>query len=160
MAWNPLTTRSGALVIDANVAIAVCAKETQKYSQARAELQNYSRQGYSWYAPGVIVPESLHALCRKEHEGIITSAEHAQAVDDFQIFMQSVSPPPNGEASLILRADQIRGSYGCSRSADALYIALAEELSQTYTTRLLTFDQGLPRQAAQNAPLVNVHLLT
>lgn len=74
--------------------------------------------------------------------------------------MQSVSPPPNGEASLILRADQIRGSYGCSRSADAPYIALAEELSRTYTTRLLTFDQGLPKQAAQNAPLVKVHLLT
>ena len=159
MAWNPLATRSGALVVDANVAIAICANETRKYPQARAELQNYSRQGYFWYAPGVITPETLHALCRKEHEGIITPTEHAQAVNDFQVFMQSVFPPPNGEASLILRADQIRGSYGCSRSADALYIALAEELSQTYTTHLLTFDQGLPKQAAQNAPLVNVHLL-
>ena len=159
MAWNPLTT-SGALVIDANVVIAVCAKETQKYTKARAELQNYSRLGYLWYAPGVITSESLHALCRKEQEGFITPQEYAQSVSDFQVFMQSVFPPPNGEASLILRADQIRAGYGCSRSADALYIALAEELSQTYTTRLLTFDQGLPKQAAQHAPLVNVHLLT
>ena len=59
-----------------------------------------------------------------------------------------------------MRANQICEGYGYSRSADALSIALAEELSQTTTTRLLTFDQGLPKQVAQNAPLVNVHLLT
>ena len=80
-------------------------------------------------------------------------------MNDFQVFMRSVSPPPGGEASLIPRADQIRSGYGCSRSADALYIASAEELSQTYTTRLLTFDQSVPKQAAQHAPLVRVHLL-
>ncbi len=160
MAWNPPPTRNGALVIDANVAIAVCAKETQKYAQARAELQNYSRQGYLWYAPGVITSETLHALCPKEQEGFITPQEYARSVSDFPIFMQSVFPPPTGEASLILRADQIRAGYGCSRSADALYIALSEELSRTTTTRLLTFDQDLPKQAARNAPTVNVHLLT
>ena len=38
-------------------------------------------------------------------------------------------------------------------------IALAEELSQTYTTRLLTFDRRLLNQAARHAPGVSVHLL-
>ena len=160
MAWNPLTIRSGALIIDANVAIAVCAKENQKHSQAQTELQNYSGQGYLWYAPGVIVSETLHGFCRKEQERLITPQEYAQAVNDFQVFMQSVSPPPNGDASLILRADQIRAGYGCSRSADALYIALAEELSSTFITHLLTFDQDLPKQVARHALTVNVHLLT
>lgn len=159
MAWNPSATRSGALVIDANVAIAICAREAQKYAQARAELQNYSSQGYFWYAPGVIVSETLHALCRKEQESLTTPQEYAQSVSDFQVFMRSVFPPPTSEASLVLRADQICDGYGCNRSADALYIALAEELSQTYTTRLLTFDQGVPNQAAHHAPLVTIHLL-
>jgi len=81
-------------------------------------------------------------------------------VQSLHIRMTAILPPPSGEASLILRADQICGGYGYSRSADALYIALAEEISQTTTTRLLTFDQGLPKQAARNAPLVSVHLLT
>ena len=70
--------------------------------------------------------------------------------------MASVLPPPNGEASLIHRAEQIGSGYGCSRSADGLYIALAEELTATRPTILLTFDQGLPNQAAANAPTVTV----
>ena len=97
---------------------------------------------------------------RKLTDGVLNATEHAQAVHSLRVRMAAILPPLGGEASLILRADQIRAGYGCSRSADALYITLAEELSQTYTTRLLTFDQGLPKQAAQHAPLVNVHLLT
>ena len=73
--------------------------------------------------------------------------------------MTNVLPPPNGDASLILRADQICVGYGASRSANALYIALADELSQTYHTYLLTFVRDLTKQGAQNAPSVAVHLL-
>lgn len=73
--------------------------------------------------------------------------------------MTSIYPPPNGDRSLIARAERIGADYGCSRSADGIYIALAEELSQTRPTAHLTFDKELPAQAAQNAPTVIVQLL-
>ena len=160
MTWNPSAANQGVVVVDANVAIALAAREVAKEAQARAALTYYSNSGYVLFAPGVIVSETLFVLCGKEQQRLLSPPEYAQAIVDFHAFMVGVLPPPNGEASLILRADQIRGSYGCGRSADAIYIALAEELSQTHTTRLLTFDQGLPNQAARNAPLVSVHLLT
>ena len=159
MAGNLLANKQGAIVVDANTAIALAAKETASEPQARTALTYYTSSGYLLFAPGVIVSETLFALCGKEQSGILGLAEYSQAVADFQVFMETVLPPPNGEASLILRAAQIRVSYGCSRSADALYIALAEELSLTYATRLLTFDRGLPNQAKRNAPGVSVHLL-
>lgn len=160
MAWNPLTNNAGAVVVDANAAIALAAREAAKEAQARAALAYYSSNGYLLFAPGVIVSETLFALCGQEQRGLLSPPEYVQSVADFHAFMVGVLPPPSGEASLILRADQIRAGYGCSRSADALYVALAEELSQTYITRLLTFDQDLPKQVARHAPTVNVHLLT
>ena len=57
------------------------------------------------------------------------------------------------------RANEIRASYSCRRTADGIYSALAEELTQTGPTELLTFDGDLPRQAARNAPTVKVRLL-
>ena len=147
-------------VIDANVMVALCAKEPHRYVMLAAEIEKYAQAGNLFYAPNIIVGESLYALRRKLTEGVLDVTEHAQAVQSLHVRMTAILPPPGGEASLILRADQICNGYGYSRSADALYIALAEELSRTYTTRLLTFDQGLPKQAAQNAPLVSVHLLT
>lgn len=151
---------SGALVIDANIAIASCAREVDKATKANAELSRYAGLGLTWYAPGVIVSETLYILCGKVQRGELTPAEHTLAVQDFDALMTAVMPPPNGDASLIARAEQIRMGYGCSRSADGLYIALAEELSQTQTTYLLTFDGDLQKQAARNAPAVNIHLLT
>ncbi len=160
MAWNPLTSKPGAIVVDANTAIAIAAKEAANEPQAQAALAYYSSNGYLLFAPGVIVSETLFALCGQEQRHALSPPQYVQAVAEFYNFMKGVLPPPNGEASLILRADQIRAGYGCSRSADAIYIALAEELSLTYSTRLLTFDRGLPNQAARNAPTVSVHLLT
>jgi len=148
------------VVIDASTMIALCAKEPQRYTTAQREIENSAGNGSLFYAPNVIVSETLFALRRKLTDNALTSGEHAQAVQSFHVRMAAVLPPPHGEASLIIRADQICATYGASRSADALYIALAEELSQTYTTRLFTFDKDLPKQAARNAPGVNVHLLT
>jgi len=160
MAWNPTTNRAGAVVLDASTVVGIAAKEVAKEAKALAAVAQYTARGYLFFAPGVIISEALYALCQQEQRDLLTQAGYSRAILDLQTLMARVLPPPSGEASLILRADQIRGSYGCGRSADAIYIALAEELSQTYTTRLLTFDQGLPKQAAQNAPLVDVHLLT
>ena len=66
----------------------------------------------------------------------------------------------NGEKSLVLRAEAIRTTYTCRRSADGIYIALAEELTATRPTVLLTFDKDMPNQIAKNAPTVSVQLLT
>ncbi len=55
MAWNPSTGNQGVIVVDANVAIALAAREVAKEAQARAALAHYSNSGYILFAPGVIV---------------------------------------------------------------------------------------------------------
>ncbi len=158
MPLNPIAT--GAAVLDANTAISVCAKEAATEAIINAALDNYTDKGYSFYAPGVIVSEVLYALRNKLTNGVLTMLEHEKAVITFNVFMKTVLPPPSGDAALILRADQICAGYGASRSADAVYLALAEELAASYAdVRLLTFDADLPKQAARNAPTVKIHLL-
>ncbi len=110
-------------------------------------------------APGVIVAETLYVLCGKKTSGSLSLPDYATAVATFDRIMASVLPPPNGDASLIRRAEQIGNGYGCIRSADGIYIALAEELTASRPTELLTFDQGCPNQAAANAPTVIVKVL-
>lgn len=148
------------LTIDSNVLIAICAKEAGRHAIAHAELTAYATQGYELYAPGYILGECLYVLCRKlELDGTLTLTEHAAAVADLSTYMGMILPPPNGEAALVIRAEEIRSGYGCSRSADGIFIALAEELSNTRTCKLLTFDTGIKNQANANAPTVDVHEL-
>jgi predicted nucleic acid-binding protein len=124
-------------------------------------VTRYLSLGYAFFAPGVLVSETLFALCRMlENDKTLTAAEHRQAVADFHALLSFISPPPQGEISLVLRAEAIRGNYTCYRSADGLYIALAEELAQTRTTILLTLDEGMQKQAAKNAPGVTVQWIT
>lgn len=146
------------LTVDANVAVALSAKEADKYETAKRELWKYARDGYQFYAPGVIVAECLFVFCKKLAEGSLSPADHADAVADFSLFMEMVLPPPNGDGSLVGRAEEIRRSYGCSRSADGIYIALAEELAGGGTAEILTFDSGLVNQA-KHASGVSVRLL-
>lgn len=149
----------GAVAIDANVMIAISSREVGRDVLATAELANYASLGYEWFAPGTIVSETLYILCGKLNSGILSPANYATAVLTFARTMNSVLPPPNGDAALIQRAEQIGSGYGCSLSADGIYIALAEQLAQTRPTILLTFDKGVPKQAAMHAPTVTVHLL-
>ena len=51
------------------------------------------------------------------------------------------------------------GAVVIDRTADSIYPALAEELAQTRPAVLLTFDPGIPNQAAKNAPTVTVQVL-
>src|SRR5580692_4541546 len=125
----------GAVVIDASVAI--CAREAGHEPKANAELLRYSRQDFAFYAPGAIVAETLYVLCGKLQQGLITPAEHARAIFDFESLMNNVLPPPEGEASIIGRAEAIRSGYGCSRSADGIYMALAESLTRAGHTVIL-----------------------
>jgi predicted nucleic acid-binding protein len=133
------TTNPPRLVIDANVLIALCAKEADKYAIADSELTRYAQAGYEFFAPGVIIAESLFVLCKKLQDSLLTAVDHADAIADLCSFMGVINPPPNGDRSLVSRAEQVRASYGCSRSADGLYVALAEELGAMGTAELLTF---------------------
>jgi predicted nucleic acid-binding protein len=150
----------GAVVIDANVAIAISSKEAGRELLASTELLRYSTAGYVFYAPGTIVAETLYILCGKLQQGSLTLAEHAQAILTFETLMANMLPSPGGEVSLVRRAEAIRTGYGCSRSADGIYIALAEVLAQSMPTVILTFDQNMQNQITRNAPTVTVHVLT
>lgn len=149
----------GAVVIDANVAVAAVSNQAGRETTATQALTTYASQGYEWFAPGAIVIEVLYALCQTHHAGLLTAVELQDAIRKFEVLMESILPPPDGESALVDRAFQIGASYGCSRSADSVYIALTEALSQTRPTVLLTFDQGLPNQASKNASTVTVRVL-
>lgn len=159
MAMSLPISPAGAVVTDASFLIAICAKETQTEAVALAEFSRYSGMDYEFFAPGVLISETLYVLCGKLMEGSLNTSDHAQAVIDLEALVSSILPPPSGEASLIRRAEAIRAGYSCRRSADGIYIALAEQLAQTRPTVLLTFDKDLLRQAARHAPNVTVKLL-
>jgi predicted nucleic acid-binding protein len=149
-----------AVGIDASVTVAIAAKETDKEPQASTEIVRYSGLGYDFFAPGAVVTETLYVLCKKLESGALSAPDHAQAIQDFHAFMSKVFPPPNGDGALILRTEAIRGTYTCRGSADGVNIALAEELTTVRPTVLLTFDEDMVKQANNNAPTVNVQLLT
>jgi predicted nucleic acid-binding protein len=153
------TNNLDAAVIDANILIAICSKEKSKGQTAETHFQNYAKQGVEFYAPSIIIGEVMYILCQKLKDSSLTQAEYEQAIESFKDYMSIISPTPNGEASLISRADEIRQNYGCSHSADSFYIALAEELGKNLTVEILTFDKGFTNQIAKNAPTVSVNIL-
>ena len=149
----------GAVVLDANVVVALASGEAGRDGAVTAEIARYGNMGYELFAPGVLAAEGLYVLCGKLNSGSLSPSDYATAVAVLQRTMAPVLPPPNGDNALIQRAEQISSGYGCSRSADGIYIALAEELARTRPTVLLTFDRELPKQAAKQAPSVTVQLL-
>lgn len=148
-----------AVVVDANVLIALCTKEKLTFQTAQTAFTNYVKNGWEFFAPNIIVAEVLYVLCEKHSQSLLTDLEHGEAVEFLKDYMSAFNPPENGEHFLIERAVEIRESYGCSRASDSLYIALAEELTKTRTTELLTFDKGFVNQIAKNASTVNLNLL-
>lgn len=149
-----------AVVPDANVLIALCAKETDKLQTAETAFNNYTNQGYEFFAPSVLVAEVIFVLCQKLAGGLLTQPEYDEAIDVFDDYLKGIALSPNGEASLLKRAVEIREGYGCSRSSDGLYLALAEELATIYDTEFVTFDKGFINQSVKNAPTVKINLLT
>ena len=151
---------ASAVVVDANVLVSLCAKEVGKYPVALAQIRQYASAGCVFYAPGVLIAECLYALCRQLASQLLAPADHAIAVQTLDNYLQSIQPPPFGDSALMRRAEEVRGSYGCSHSADGLYIALAEALSVGGAAELVTFDVDLRKQALANAPTVSVRLLS
>jgi len=156
---QPTQSNAGAVVIDANILISICSQEPSE-ATARAALADYTARNWAFYAPSVILTEVLFALCRKLQAGIIDAATYQKAVEDFNLgFLPAITPPPNGDAALLVRAEEIRSGYSCLHSADGFYIALTEELAKSGAAELLTFDKRVVNVAANNAPSVKVNLL-
>lgn len=155
---NP-TTKALAVVPDANVLIGICAKEKDKHKTAETAIEDYLNKGYEFFAPNVIVAEVIFVFCQKLAAGLLTEIEYDKAVESFKNYLSFFNLTPSGEASLVDRAVEIIRGYGCSRSSDCLYLAVAEQLSKNYDTELLTFDKGMVNQAGKNAPTVQIRLL-
>ncbi len=149
---------AGAVVIDANILIAICSKEPTE-ATARAELTNYTNKNWAVYAPSVISSEVLFVLCKKVQNGIIDTNTYQKAVEDLVDFMTVILPPPNGDAALLIRAEEIRSGYSCLHTTDSFYLALTEELARSGAAEFVTFDQGTVNVAARNASTVKVNLL-
>lgn len=152
-------TNPHSVVIDANVAIAICAKEPDKFVNAMEKIGEYAKAGCHFFAPGVIVAECLFVFCRKLSDGVISPAEHANSINAFLERMSQVDAPPRGDKSLIRRAEEIRRGLGCSHSADGIYIALAEELANDAATEVVTFDISMKAQAIATNSQVTVIVL-
>ena len=85
-----------AVVLDASIAVALCAKEAITGPLASAEIARLSAMGYEFFIPGVIVGETLYVLCGKVQAGTLSATDHAQAVQDFAALMTKALPPPDG----------------------------------------------------------------
>lgn len=99
----------------------------------------------------------LYILCQKHQSKNLTNQSYKEAIENFRDQMKAIKTV--ADKVLIKRATEIQKDYGCSRSADSLYIALAEHLSKSNTVEILTFDNGFTNQIAKNAPIVKVKVL-
>ncbi len=148
------------VTLDASFVIGLCAKEPGKYLKAQTILSQRLAAGCALHAPHLLVMEASYVLCGKLQAGTLTAAEHAIAVANLQSLTTLIIFSSGGDVTLMRRAEQMRQGYGCSRSADCFYIALAEQLTTLQTSELITFDVGQQSQAIALAPAVIVTLLT
>jgi len=146
------------VTLDASFVIGLCAKEPGKYRKAQTELRQRVSSGCSLFAPHLLVMESAFVLCGKLQNATLT--EHSAALANLHTTLARINFLPGGDGALLARAEQLRQGYGCSRSADGFYIALAEHLATTGASDLLTFDAGQQKQAVAHSPTVTVTLLT
>ncbi len=58
-------SKTDAVVIDANVLISLCTKKPLTFAQASTAFNDYGQRGWAYYAPNVIVSETLFVLCQK-----------------------------------------------------------------------------------------------
>jgi predicted nucleic acid-binding protein len=151
-------SKAGAVVIDANILISICSKEPTNQT-AEDALNDYALKNWAFYAPGAVLTEVLFVLCRKRQDGLLTEAEHEEAVKTFNDYMKGIRPSSQGDIRFILRAEEIRKGYSCLHSSDCFYLALCEEFALSGPAEFLTFDKRVVNVAASNAPSVKVNLL-
>jgi predicted nucleic acid-binding protein len=145
--------------LDASACVAFSSDEPIYAALVTAALQDYSVNGWSFHAPNILVAEGLFALCRKHSTGLLNDAEHARAITDFLALMSNIQCTEGGDVGLAARAEELRTGYGCSRSADGLYLVLAERLAVAGPVELLTLDRGMAAQAVGCRPPIVVRVL-
>ncbi|MBX9581971.1 MAG: PIN domain-containing protein [Gemmataceae bacterium] len=137
-----------AAVLDASAAVAYAAREPGRFGHVASHLAANNATGRDSYAPGLIVGETLHVLCKKLARGELDATTHAAAVVDLIDLMNGVRPPPGGEAGLIAPAARLGGGYTCAKSNDSLYLALAERLvAAGEVVEVVTFDDDQAKWA-------------
>ena len=100
----PPTINTKIAIPDANILIALCAKEP-KQSKAEKALEDYANDGWEFYAPNLIVAEVLYVLCQKHQGGTLTDKAYAEAVENFEDQINVVKTI--SDADLIKRAFEI-----------------------------------------------------
>lgn len=146
------------VVVDASVLVSIASKEAATHLAAETAFDEYTKNCSEFFAPNVVVAEVIFALCQNFATGVLTEPQHSNAVKSFLDLMKNISLPTD-DMTLVTRAVEIRETFGCSRSSDSIYIALAEDLAKTRTVELFTLDKGMINQAAKNPPTVNVNVL-
>lgn len=127
---NPTSqTNNNAAVIDASIFVSIASKEAATYLIAESAFDLYAKNGWEFFAPNIVVGEVLFALYHKFTAGVLTEIEHEKSVESFLNLMKNIQTPDD-ETDLVKRAVEIRETYGCSRSSDGFYIALAEDLAK------------------------------
>ena len=69
-----------AVVPDANVLIALCAREKDKLKTAETAFDDYIAKGYDFFAPSILVAEVIYVLCQKLSDGSLTQPEYEKAI--------------------------------------------------------------------------------
>ena len=137
-----------AAVLDASAMVAWCAREAGRDAVVERFFDAAAAASKPVYAPGAIVSECLYVFCKKLAAGQLDAASHALAVRRLDEAMLLVSPPPDGDRSLVIRANRLAAGYACPKSTDSVYLALAEALAAGgEVVEVVTFDEGQAKRA-------------
>ena len=85
-----------AVVPDANVLIALCAREKDKLKTAETAFDDYIAKGYDFFAPSILVAEVIYVLCQKLSDGSLTQPEYEKAIKAFKFYLGFISLSPSG----------------------------------------------------------------
>ena len=102
----------------------------------------------TFVAPPLLYPETISAVRRLAHRGLLTEGESSDIVEDF-LALEIPTPQPRG---LYRHAFSLAVRYRQPRVYDACYLALAEQLS----CQLLTLDERLYNSVARDSRLIRL----
>ena len=107
-----------AVVVDANILVSISSKETKTHEIAEDAFNSFAIDGWQFFAPNVIVAESMFALCNKLETKIFSPKDHEKAVESFLDYM-TVIETPKDESVLMKRAlnfDSLMGAVVVRRT--------------------------------------------
>ncbi len=121
---TPSSDPEPAVVVDASAAVWAVLPVVAE-ADALDRFADWTRQGVAVMTPSLWLPESVSAIRRAVHQGLLTSAEARIAVADlFALGVRTVE----SDESLCLAALEWAEALGQARAYDGFYLALAERL--------------------------------